>query len=133
MAATAAIISFAGSVQCHREPGVPRLTLSGVTADAWAEPASVAFPLNAPEDLPAQLSDVAIDRLAAGAGFRISSGQRSWLLSGDVCFVHREVAGPFYAAIVPRAVPWGKRMFLHLVLRLMGNPLGRRLLLALRR
>ena len=47
--------------------------------------------------------------------------------------LHREVATTFYRAVAPRLVPLSKRLFWRVVLAMAASPLGKRLLLALRR
>lgn len=109
-----------------------RFRLEGLSADALHERATVAFPVAVPADLPDRMNDVSVERLG-DTQIAITASGRSWLLSTHNCFVHREVAESFYRAITPRAVPLSKRLFWRVVLLLAGNPVGRRLLLLLRR
>jgi len=54
-------------------------------------------------------------------------------LSSRSAHLHREVFHDVLPGITPRLVPWSKRFFWRVVLAMVSNPVGRRLLLALRR
>jgi hypothetical protein len=108
------------------------LTLIGWTLDHPEEKVALAFSGHAPEGLPEVLEDPTVDQLGDGR-YRISSAPREWLVEARAVHVHREIANVFYRAIPPRAVPWGKRLFWHVVLGMAANRWGKRLLLAMRR
>src|SRR5262249_55297742 len=96
------------------------------------EVATLAFSGTAPAALPEALEDATVEQVEAGK-YRIRSGQREWVFPARAAHLHREVSAPFYRAIAPRIVPWKKRMFWRVVLTLAASPMGKRLLLALRR
>jgi hypothetical protein len=126
------IVRFGGGVSCRRDAGPLGLTLIGRTLDCPAEIASLAFSGSAPAALPEALEDVTVEQVAAGR-YRIRSGRHEWVFPARAAHLHREVSASFYRAIAPRLVPWKKRLFWRVVLAMLANPMGRRLLLALRR
>jgi hypothetical protein len=126
------LATFCGVVHCRRAQTVPRLTLSGGTAEAPEEPTALAFSAPAPADLPATLQDAVVDHLG-DAQYRIGAGQREWLIASPAVHLHREIAAQFYRAIPPRPVPWAKLAFLRAVLTLAASRAGLALLRALRR
>ncbi len=126
------LLRMTGAVSCRREADRNRFTLEGLSADSLRERVTVTFFVQPPADMPARVDDVCVERLA-DTQIRIAACGRSWVLPAPACFVHREVAARFYQAIAPRRVPLSKRLFWRVVLRLAGNPFGRRLLLLLRR
>ena len=126
------LASFRGAVRCARAHAVPGLTLSGNTAEAPAEPTTLAFSGSAPADLPETLMDAVVEHLG-GAQYRIGEGTRSWLVTASAVHLHREIAAQFYRAIPPRAAPWAKRMFWRAVLALSASRAGLTLLRTLRR
>lgn len=123
-------VRFAGPVSCVRGTGALRLTLTGTAADPPAQPLTVGFAAAAPAGLPAVLEDAVVE--PASGGFRIASAAGEWTLAAPAVHVHRDVSVPFYRALPPRPVPFGKRMFWHLVLLLAGSRGGLALLRALR-
>ena len=126
------VVTFRGGVSCRRDTNGPLgLTLIGWTADHPDERASVAFSGTAPENLPEVLEDPTVYRIDEGR-FRISSAPRDWIVEATAVHVHREIATSFYSAIPPRIPPWSKRLFFRVVLAMMSNSWGKRLLLALR-
>jgi hypothetical protein len=126
------VVTFRGGVSCRRDTNGPLgLTLIGWTADHPDERASVAFSGTAPENLPEVLEDPTVYRIDEGR-FRISSAPRDWIVEATAVHVHREIATSFYRAIPPRIPPWSKRLFFRVVLAMMSNSWGKRLLLALR-
>ena len=126
------IVRFRGGVSCRQEHGLLGLTLIGRTDDSPDELVSLAFPIPAPVGLPDVLEDPVVERLDADR-IRISSGEREWVVPAHTWYLHREISSQFYRSIPPRAAPWSKRLFWRLILSLMGNPMGKRLLLMLRR
>jgi hypothetical protein len=126
------VVTFRGGVSCRRDTNGPLgLTLIGWTADHPDERASVALSGAAPENLPEVLEDPTVYRIDERR-FRISSAPRDWIVEATAVHVHREIATSFYRAIPPRIPPWSKRLFFRVVLAMMSNSWGRRLLLALR-
>ena len=126
------IVRFRGGVSCRRDDAPLGLTLIGRTTDRPEELASLAFAGSAPSNLPEALEDATVEQVDIGR-YRIRSGQREWILSARAAHLHREVAGTFYRAISPRLVPWNKRLFWRLVLAIAASPVGRKLLLIVRR
>jgi hypothetical protein len=126
------IVRFRGGVSCRRDEGVLGLTLIGRTIDRPDEIATLAFSGSAPANLPEALEDATVEQTASGV-YRIWSGRREWLIPARSAHLHREVANTFYRAITPREVPWSKRLFWRVILAMAASPLGKRLLLALRR
>ncbi len=104
----------------------------GYTLDRPDELVSVAFAGSSLESLPEVLEDATIERLDA-THFRIRGNGGEWEFAAASCHVHRDVSARFYAAIPPRIVPWSKRLFWRLMLAVAANPLGVRLLRAMRR
>jgi hypothetical protein len=126
------VVTFRGGVSCRRDTSGPLgLTLIGWTADHPDERASVAFSGRAPDTLPEVLEDATVTRIDERR-YRIASTPREWVVTATAVHVHREIATSFYRAIPPRPVPWSKRLFFRLLLAMMANPLGKRVLLALR-
>jgi hypothetical protein len=126
------VVTFRGGVSCRRDTNGPLgLTLIGWTADHPDERASVSFSGNAPENLPEVLEDPTLDRIDE-RHFRISSAPRDWIVEATAVHIHREIATSFYRAIPPRIPPWSKRLFFRVVMAMMSNSWGKRLLLALR-
>lgn len=125
-----ALVRFAGAVRCERGSGALRLTLTGTGAEPPAQPVTVAFAAAAPAGLPALLEDAVVEQSAGG--FRIASAAGAWTLAAPTAHVHRDVTVPFYRALPPRPVPFGKRVFWRLVLLLAGSEGGMALLRALR-
>ncbi|HEY3786676.1 MAG TPA: hypothetical protein VGL55_15470 [Steroidobacteraceae bacterium] len=147
------IVAFRGPVYCRQEDGPLALTLEGRSAEPFERQLSVAFSFAvcAPPALPDTLQEVSVERLQTmGAGsdgdsdlgsragqdticFRLRSGQQAWEFRAAACHLHREVSSQFYRAIPPRQAPWSKRMFWRMILALAAWPIGKRLLLAMRR
>jgi hypothetical protein len=127
------LVAFREGVSCRREPEGPLgLTLFGRTRDRPEERASVAFTGTAPEGLPEALEDAVVEQLDSTT-FRIVCVGKEWLVSATAAHVHREVATAFYRVVIPRQPRWRRRFFFRVVLGLVRNPVGRRLLFALRR
>ncbi len=127
------IITFRDGVSCRREPQGPLgLTLAGRSRDRPDEWASLAFSGPAPEGLPEALENPSVEQVEVGS-YRITCEGGEWLVSATAAHLHREVATAFYRVVPPRQPPWRRRVFFRIVLGLAGNPIGRRLLLALRR
>jgi len=126
------IVRFRGGVSCRRDDGPLGLTLIGRTTDRPEETAALAFCGLAPAGLPEALEDATVEQVDVGR-YRIWSGKREWIFPAHSAHLHREVATMFYRAVSPRLVPWSKRLFWRVVLAMAANPLGRRLLLLLRR
>jgi hypothetical protein len=129
MNAAQRIVTFQGTVRCHRAPGAPGLTLTGL-ADGGQE-ASVGFSASAPVDLPAALEDGAVERIEAGR-YRIKTAAGEWIMPACALHVHREVAADFYRVVRPRIPPWRKRLLWRVILALAASPLGLKLLRRLR-
>jgi hypothetical protein len=125
------IVRFRGGVSCRRDDGPLGLTLIGRTPDRPDETATLAFAASAPSDLPEALEDATVEQLDAGR-YRILSGRREWIFPARSAHLHREVSTTFYRAITPRLVPWSKRVFWRVVLAMVSNPVGKRVLLVLR-
>jgi hypothetical protein len=126
------IVRFRGGVSCRREEGPLGLILIGRTTDVPHETATLAFVASAPPGLPEALEDATVEQIDAGR-YRISTGRREWIVAARSAHLHREVSTIFYRAITPRLVPWSTRMFWRIVLAMASNPVGKRVLLALRR
>jgi hypothetical protein len=126
------IVRFLGGVSCRRnDVGPLGLALVGRTADYPDEVATLMLAAKAPIAIPEALEDVAVERKDANH-FRIWNDQREWIVAASTHHLHREAATRFYREVVPRAVPWSKRLFWRLVLALAASSTGKRLLLALR-
>lgn len=126
------IVRFRGGVSCRRDEGALGLTLIGRTLERPEEVATLAFVSSAPANLPEALEDATVEQTGSGR-YRIWSGRREWLVTARSTHLHREVSTTFYRAIPPRVVPWNKRLFWRVILAVAASPLGKRLLLALRR
>jgi hypothetical protein len=126
------IVRFRGGVSCRRDDGPLGLTLIGRTTDRPDETATLAFATSAPSGWPEALEDATVEQIDAGR-YRIRTGPREWIFAARSAHLHREVSTTFYRAIVPRLVPWSTRLFWRVVLAMASSPLGKRLLLALRR
>lgn len=126
------IVQFRGGVSCRREEGPLGLILIGRTTDRRDETATLAFAATAPPGLPEALEDAIVEQIDSGR-YRISAGRREWIFAARSAHLHREVSTIFYRAITPRLVPWSTRMFWRVVLAMAANPVGKRLLLILRR
>src|SRR6185437_4238184 len=85
----------------------------------------VTLTVTAPADLPPRIDDGAVDVLEGGR-CRVSMPGREWHLEARQLLVHRDVSGPFYAALPPRRVPIAKRLFYGLMLAAAGSSAGRR-------
>jgi hypothetical protein len=125
------VTSFRGTARAER--GLPPLglTLSGESIAPAGARIVVSFSGTAPVDLPQALSDARVHSLGADE-YRIMSAAGEWRIAARAVHVHREIAVPFYAAIPPRPVPLGKRIFWRLVLALAGSNTGMAMLKALR-
>ncbi|HVY80892.1 MAG TPA: hypothetical protein VG994_07925 [Steroidobacteraceae bacterium] len=126
-AANPGIVRFSGWISCRRDGEGPLgLILVGRTKDRPDEAVQMAFACPAPVDLPDALEEARVERLGTRQ-YRLSSGDRSWILDG-VAHVHREVASAFYKAVPPRPVPLRKRLFWRVMLGFAGTAAGRWLL-----
>lgn len=73
------------------------------------------------------LRDVVLHRRAeSGDDWWLEAAGKRWLLPTVRVFVHRDIGGPALAAIPPRRVPWGKRLFWSTLLALLRTETGRR-------
>jgi len=127
------IATFRGGVSCRRDVAGPLgLTLVGWTRDHPDEKLSLAFSGRAPDGFPEVLEDPTVDRIAPGR-YCIASAPREWIIEARAIHLHREIATTFYSAIPPRPAPWSKRLFFRLLLGMVANSWGKRLLLTLRR
>jgi hypothetical protein len=111
-----------GSIECRRTAAAC-VTFVGQTEGGERTYVTLAVP--APEDLPPRIDGGAVDLLEGGQ-CRVSMPGRSWQLDSRQPLVHRDVSGPFYAALPPRRVPVAKRMLYGLMLAVAGSPAGRR-------
>jgi hypothetical protein len=108
---------FRGWICCRRDADGPLgLVLVGRSTDRPEEIVHYAFSGQAPADMPDALEDAVVEQLGERR-YRISSGEKEWVLDA-AGHLHREIATAFYRAIPPRAVPWRKRVFWHVVLKL---------------
>jgi hypothetical protein len=108
---------FRGWVSCRRDGDGPLgLILVGSTVDHPEEIVHYAFSCPAPADMPDALEDVIVEQLGE-RGYRVTSGDKEWVLEA-AGHLHREIAAAFYRAIPPRVVPWRKRAFWQVVLKL---------------
>jgi len=123
------LAAFRGPVTCRRTAA--GLILSGTAADAAEEGLIVTLTAAGSADPPARLSDVSVSALGPQQ-YRVACAEREWTVAAASAHVHRDIAGAFYRAIPPRAVPLGKRIFWRCVMALAGSRPGKRLLLALR-
>ena len=127
------IVTFRGDVSCRRDPdSTLGLTLVGRATDHPDETVSLVFAGVAPDGLPDTIEDAAVERIGARR-YRISSSQQEWTVEATAVHLHRDVATAFYRAIPPRPAPWSKRLFWRVVLAMVASPMGKRVLLALRR
>jgi hypothetical protein len=132
-AAPQRIATFHGAVSCRRDSTSPLgLTLIGWATDHPEEKVMLAFSGAAPDNFPEVLEHPTVERIDAGR-YRISSPPREWLINATAVHLHREIATAFYRTVAPRAAPWHKLLFWRVVLAMAANPLGKRVLLALRR
>lgn len=118
-------VQFRGWTACRRDGEGPLgLIIIGVTVEQPDEVAQLAFSAAAPADIPDALEDVRVERLG-DRQYRIVAGSKEWIVNG-IAHMHREVDKAFAAAIPRRAVPWRKRMFWWLALRLAANRFAQR-------
>jgi len=119
-------VRFKGWISCRRDGEGPLgLILVGRTVDRPDEVVHYAFSCRAPVDMPEALEDATVERVDERR-YRISSGDQEWVLEASG-HLHREIATAFYRAIPPRAVPWRKRVFWQVVLKLAEWRVTRRL------
>lgn len=126
-----AVASFRGTARAERGALPLGLSLTGEGAGPAGARITVSFSGTAPSDLPQVLADARVESLGASE-YRIVTAAGEWRLAARAVHVHREIAPAFYAAIPPRPVPLGKRIFWRLVLALAGSPWGMAMLKALR-
>ena len=108
---------FRGWISCRRDDCGPLgLVLVGSTVDHPDEIAQYAFSCPAPVNMPEALEDVVVEQLGE-RHYRVRSGDKAWVLEA-AGHLHREIATVFYRAIPPRPVPWRKRAFWQVVLKL---------------
>ncbi len=119
-------------VGCRRDDPPLCLTLTGRTPARPQETLTLSFSGPALAKFPEALEDPSVERLDP-THCRILAGGSEWLIEARAVHLHYEVAAAFYRAVPPRAVPWGKRTFLRMVLALAARPWGKWLLLRLRR
>jgi len=125
-------VAFVGSVRCVRGAAPLGLILAGTLRTHPREAASLAFAGAAPADCPEALQDAEVERVAPGF-YELRSGGRRWQIAASATHLHRRVAQAFYAALPPKPVPLGKRLFWRAVLALAASGAGLKLLRALRR
>lgn len=126
------LLQFRGTVQCRSAPPPLGLVLSGYTSEHPQQLSELAFSGCAAAGLPPLLEGAMVESLGDGQ-YRIASPPSQWLLSASAVHLHRDVSAGFYAALPPRPVPWVKRMFWGLMLRLAASRAGLALLRRLRR
>jgi len=135
-----AVVQFAGPVRCRNEGPPLALTLVGRTVGTPEELLSVAFAFEGASAfegvslplLPEVLESPCVRR-AGSTGFRIWSGSTHWDVPALACHLHRDVGPAFYKAIAPRKASWSRRLLWSILLGLAAHPVGKRLLLTLRR
>ena len=127
-----AVATFRGAVRCERSTQLLGLTLAGELVEAPGEPALLTFSSPAGPVLPAEMSDLLIERVEPGR-YRLASGTREWFFTASAVHLQRDVAAAFYRALPPRPVPLGKRVFWRVVLALAASRRGLELLRRLRR
>ena len=128
-ASDARVAAFTGAVDCRRgESGPIGLMLVGRSADR-PETIWFAFESAAPPDLPAVIESAIVER-SCGQQYRITSQDRSWVVSAARVHVHRDVSAVFYAAVPPRTVPLLKRVLWRAGLIVAASPAGRWLIRA---
>jgi hypothetical protein len=119
------IVTFQGTVRCRRAPGTPGLALTGIAEGG--DTVLVVFSGGALADLPPELNDVAVDRIAPDQ-FRLVTREREWIIQASAVHLHREIGADFYRVIRPRVPSWSKR----LLLEVLANPVGSTVVLWLR-
>jgi hypothetical protein len=105
-------LTFTGNLQCRRSSAPQGVTLIGRTSAG--ERVHLSLLGVVPPDLPAQLEGAEVVRTSA-EHYRISSGGRAWTMTAR-WYLHIDLSAAFYAAVPPRSVPLGKRLFWRLVL-----------------
>jgi hypothetical protein len=125
------VASFRGTARAERAALPLGLTLTGESAAPAGAHIAVSFSGTAPADLPQVLADVRVESLGDDQ-YCIVSAAGQWRITARAVHLHREITGPFYAAIPPRPVPPGKRLFWKLVLALAASRTGMAVLKALR-
>jgi hypothetical protein len=124
------LAAFRGTVTCRRTAG--SLILSGSAADSADDRLIVTLVSATIPDIPGSLTAVILT--AAGERrYRISSGSGDLIVEATSLHVHRDIGKVFYRAVPPRKVPFTKRLFWLLVLKLAGSRTGKQVLAALRR
>jgi len=111
-----------GPIECRRTAEAC-VTFVGQTESG--ERAYVTLAAPAPADLPSRIDDGAVELLEGGR-CRVSMAGRMWQLDARQALVHRDVSGPFYAALPPRPAPLAKRLLYGLILAVAGSPVGKR-------
>lgn len=124
------LAAFRGPVTCSRTANA--LTLSGAAADSADDRLILTLISPSIPDIPDSLTApilAAVDE----HHYRIASESRDLVVEATSLHIHRDIGRSFYRAIPPRPVPLKKRLFLRVVLWLVGSRTGRRVLAALRR
>ena len=125
-------IRFRGVVSCRTDHVGPLgLTLVGRTVGRPDEVACLSLTCAPPAGIPEALEEAEVERID-DHHYRITAGEREWMVSARAAHLHREVAAAFYQAIRPRPAPARKRLFWRLVLTLAARPGGLALLRMLR-
>jgi hypothetical protein len=141
---------FAGSVQCQpvagsgwRLTGVERSAAAVAGSQTAGSPPAGALPAGSTliidivadaatsrelaEVATVALRDVVLQRDAGrAADWWLEAGGRRWRLPAASVFAHRDVGGMALAAIPPRRVPVGKRIFWSTLLAVLRTEAGRR-------
>ncbi|HLK71677.1 MAG TPA: hypothetical protein VKT19_06950 [Steroidobacteraceae bacterium] len=126
------LASFRGTVRCERSSRAHTLTLSGTSAQGPGEEIALILSASTAVECPHTLEDAVVEQLT-GQQYRIRSVAGEWLVEAEAAHLHREVAGAFYRAILPRPAPWRKRLFWRIVLTLAATRSGLAALRMLRR
>ncbi len=114
-------MGFTGSVECRRSGGAGLVTLVG--RDTAGAPVHLSLVGALPEDLPARLPTASVDCIEAER-YRISAGERAWVVAAARAYLHYDLSEAFYGALPPRRVPFGKRLLWRLVLAAAASRVG---------
>ncbi|MGH8258274.1 MAG: hypothetical protein ACREUG_01135 [Steroidobacteraceae bacterium] len=100
-------------IECCRIAGAGLVTLSGATEQGGR--ACLTIEAEAPAYLPSWTEEGAVEQLDERR-YRVSMPGHECIIEATRSFVHEDVSDAFYAALPPRRVPLGKRLFWRLVL-----------------
>lgn len=121
---TDCLIVFRGAVECRGDTSGPLgLTLVGHATGEGEATVHLAFECAAPTDLPAVLHAPMIHGIAPGQ-YRITAGDRQWVVAARRAHLHRDVSLAFYRAVPPRPVPALKRLLWRIALAVAASAAG---------